>query len=99
LFAAEVRDPNKNYPRAMVMSVLIMMITYLLPVSVAIAVSPPEQDENGGWYVHTIAEGSYPFLADTLGFGGWLRYTLTIGALASNFGTYTAYLSTSSSGM
>ena len=80
----------------MLLSVFIMMITYLLPVSVALGVSPLEQDDQGNWYVHTIAEGSYPFLADSLGFGGWLRYALTVGALASNFGTYTAYLSTSS---
>lgn len=43
-----------------------------------------------------MAEGAYPELADNLGFGVWLRYLLTIGALASNFGTYIAYLATSS---
>jgi len=82
----------------MIISVLIMTLTYLLPVSVAIGVAP-YVEQNGEKVIHTITEGSYPFLADSLGFGYWLRYALTIGALASNFGTFTAYLNTSASGI
>jgi amino acid transporter len=70
----------------MLMAVTISLLTYLLPVSVAIGVAGEDME---------IAEGAYPEIADYMGKGTWLRYMLTVGALASNFGTYIAYLTTS----
>jgi basic amino acid/polyamine antiporter, APA family len=71
----------------MISSVFLAVCTYLFPITTGLATA-----SDG----YKMAEGSYPELADNLGFGVWLRYLLTVGALASNFGTYIAYLATAS---
>lgn len=74
----------------MISSVFLAVCTYLFPIATGVATGPEG---------HVMKEGAYPELADNLGFGVWLRYLLTVGALASNFGTYLAYLATSSSSL
>jgi amino acid transporter len=48
--AGEVRDPQRTYPRAMILSVLLVASCYILPVLAASASGlPPEQWKTGSW--------------------------------------------------
>jgi amino acid transporter len=83
----EVQNPKKSYPLGMLGCVATMLLTYLLPVMVGIAVRDPLNADD---------PLDYPGMADHLGFGRWLGYLLVGGALLSNMGTFVTYLSTSS---
>jgi amino acid transporter len=58
--AADVRKPERTFPIAMGVTVLMMVGTYLIPVAVGIATFPPEQRSE-------ITEGYYPIMANHLG--------------------------------
>lgn len=84
--AGEVKQPSKTYPRAMVAAVLLVMVTYLLPVAVGVGADKSWSD----W-----KEGYFPVVGARIG-GGWLGTWLTIAALVSAAGLFNALLCTSS---
>jgi len=78
--AAEVGHPQRTYPRAMVAAVILVAITYVLPVAaVAMTHLSPSAWETGSW-----AE-----VADLLG-GPLLRIGLVLGGMMSAFGMFNA---------
>jgi amino acid transporter len=86
--AAEVTDPNRAYPRAMISTVLLVTAVYLLPVAVGVGVGT-----DANWSAWT--EGYFPKIAAHIG-GGWLGIWLTIAGLVSAAGLLNALLCTSS---
>ncbi|MGN6220812.1 MAG: APC family permease [Microbacterium sp.] len=84
LIAGEIKDPGKTIPKAMVVSMIVIIATYALPIIGALAV--PGWDE---WYA-----GSFSDVAAVLG-GSWLAGFVTIGALFCSIGLYSSLLMSS----
>jgi amino acid transporter len=83
--AAEVANPNRTYPRAMIFTVLSVSAIYLFPVAVGVGV-----DANwAAW-----KEGYFPKVAAQIG-GPWLGSWLTIAGVVSAAGLLNALLCTS----
>jgi len=87
--AGEVKNPKKVFPTALGVSVLLAIATYSLPMSTSVATYPLANRTD-------ITDGFYPELAANLNVGKWLPNLIIVGCLASNVGTYTAYLHASS---
>ena len=78
--ATEVDRPQRTYPRAILLAVLLVALTYILPVAaMAITGLPPSAWETGSW----------ADIAGLLG-GNWLRLALVLGGLFSAFGMLNA---------
>ena len=78
--AAEVERPQRTYPRAMLLAVLVVALTYIIPVgAMSFTGLPPSAWQTGSW-------------ADTAGMlaGNWLRVALVLGGLFSAFGMLNA---------
>ncbi len=84
--AGEVDKPNRNYPRAMTLAVLLVALAYLLPMWVGVSVAT----DWSNW-----KEGYFPKVAAEAG-GAWLGVWLTIAGLVSAMGLLNALLCTSS---
>ncbi len=83
--AGEVKNPSRNYPRAMIFTVLLVTATYLLPIAVGVGIDP----NPASW-----KEGDFPKIAAAVG-GPWLGIWLTLAALVSAAGLFNALLCTS----
>lgn len=83
--AAEVIDPPRNYPKAMVATVALVSAVYLLPMAVGVGVA-------SSWSAWK--EGYFPEVAARIG-GPWLGTLLTIAGLVSAAGMLNALLCTS----
>jgi amino acid transporter len=83
--AGEVANPNRAYPRAMILTVLLVTVVYLLPVAVGVGV-------DANWTAWK--EGYFPKVAAQIG-GSWLGVWLTIAGLVSAAGLLNALLCTS----
>lgn len=78
--AAEVQHPQQAYPRAMLVAVLIVALTYILPVvAVGLTGLPAAAFETGSW----------ADIAGLLG-GTWLRVALVAGGMICSFGMFNA---------
>ena len=78
--ATQVENPQRTYPRAMFLSVLIIAASYILPVAaVALTHLAPSAWETGSW-------------ADIAGLvgGTWLRIAVVIGGMVCAFGMFNA---------
>ena len=84
--AGEVEKPNKTYPRAMAVTVVLVTLAYFLPVAVGVGVDKSW----GDW-----KEGYFPKVAAQIG-GEWLGTWLTVAGLASAVGLFNALLCASS---
>ena len=84
--AGEVEKPAKTYPRAMTVAVLLVTLSYLLPMLVGVSVATNWSE----W-----KEGLFPKIAAQIG-GGWLGIWLTAAGLVSAVGMLNALLCTSS---
>ncbi|KAM0845775.1 hypothetical protein ACQ4PT_056133 [Festuca glaucescens] len=82
--AGEVENPGKTFPTALLSSVAMTSLGYLLPLMAATGAidAPPENWGNG-------------FFADAAGTiaGSWLKYWIEVGAVLSSIGLYSATLS------
>jgi len=65
-------------------------MTYLLPIAVSLAITTDPND---------YSDGTFPHIADSMGWGRWISWIMLVGALTSNFGTYQVYLHTSSTAL
>lgn len=78
--ATEVEKPQRTYPRAMLLAVLLVAVSYLLPVGAMWMTGlTPGAFETGSW----------ADLAGLLG-GQWLRVSLVVGGMISAFGMFNA---------
>ena len=78
--ATEVHEPQKTYPRAMLLAVLIVSLTYILPVlAMRITGVPSGAFETGSW----------ANLARLVG-GRWLEVAMVVGGIVSAFGMLNA---------
>ena len=84
LIAGEIKDPGKTIPKAMVVSMIIIVLTYALPLLGALAV-PGWED----WFA-----GSFSDVALVLG-GPWLQIFVTIGGMFCAIGLYSSLLMSS----
>ncbi|KAF0691651.1 Aste57867_17181 [Aphanomyces stellatus] len=80
-FAGEVANPSVTYPRALLITVVFVELTYLLPLMAAAAYNDPL------WSTWT--EISFSDIALSLGGDGFLTL-ITIATLASNWGQYSS---------
>jgi amino acid transporter len=84
--AGEVEKPDKTYPRAMAVAVVLVTFAYLLPIAVGVGV-----DKNWDQW----QEGHLANVAEQIG-GAWLGGWLAIAGLISAVGLLSALLLTSS---
>jgi amino acid transporter len=84
--AGEVKEPNRAYPPAMILTVFLVTLAYLLPVAVGVSVDTRWSD----W-----SEGHFPHVAEAIS-GPWLGTWLTLAGLVSAAGLFNALLCTSS---
>jgi amino acid transporter len=78
--AVEVERPHRTYPRAMLVAVVLVSLTYILPVgAMALTGISPSAFETGSW----------ADLAGLIG-GPWLRLALVLGGMMSAFGMFNA---------
>jgi amino acid transporter len=78
--ALEVERPQRTYPRAMIAAVILVSLSYVLPVlAVRLTGLPASAFETGSW-------------ADLAGLmaGNWLRVALVLGGMMSGFGMFNA---------
>lgn len=78
--AADVAHPQRAYPRAMLLAVLIVSISYLLPVSAMWVTGVPSS---------TFSTGSWANFAVLLG-GRWLGVAVVLGGMISALGMFNA---------
>jgi len=78
--AQEVENPQRNYPRAMVGSALLVAITYILPL-LAMAFA--------GLSAENFATGAWVDAASSVG-GKWLGWAVVAGGTISGFGMFNA---------
>jgi amino acid transporter len=83
--AGEVERPERNYPRVMAASVLLVTVVYLMPIAVGVGVDT----DWSAW-----KEGYFPKVAAQIG-GSWLGVWLTSVGLVSAAGMLNALLCTS----
>ncbi|CAL4922878.1 unnamed protein product [Urochloa decumbens] len=85
--AGEVERPERTFPRALAVAVVLIAASYLLPLMAATGATdaPPEAWVNG-------------YLADAAGIigGPWLKYWIDAGAVLSSIGMFEAQLSSGS---
>jgi len=78
--ARGVECPERTYPRAMVLSVTLVALTYLLPVAAVWMTGLPSS---------AFETGSWATVAGLVG-GHWLRALLVLGGMVSGFGIFNA---------
>jgi amino acid transporter len=80
--AQEVEEPQKNYPRAMLASAGLVVLTYVLPLAVvALAGIPAEQFSTGAW-----ADAARELV------GPWLALCVVLGGTINGFGMFNALM-------
>src|SRR6202041_589944 len=78
--AQEVVEPQRNYPRAMLLATGLVALTYVLPVAaVGLAGIPAEQFSTGAW-----ADAALELL------GPWLALCVVLGGTINGFGMFNA---------
>jgi amino acid transporter len=105
--AGEIKNPGKNLPKAIIISVLIGTLVYILAQVVLIGATPTNLLHNGFAGISSITTGpmanaatavsTYPFAAIAgLAGLGWLSIILHIDAFVSPFGTGMIYQTSTS---
>ncbi|MEI7440227.1 MAG: APC family permease [bacterium] len=82
-YASEVENPQKNYPRALSVSLLIIVLSYLLPLLAGFkaTTTPTDWSEGAGW----------PAIAEKLA-GSWLGILGGVAALLSAWALFNSQL-------
>jgi amino acid transporter len=78
--ATEVERPQRTYPRAMLLAVLIVSVSYVMPVAAMWVTGLPASAWETGFWAD---------IAGLLG-GPWLRLGLALGGMISGFGMFNA---------
>ena len=83
-FAGEVRDPEKVFPRAMFMSIVMVVLSYIIPLLAALGATDSRQDDWDAGYLTTasVAIG-----------GSWLGAYTVLASAISNIALFEAEMS------
>jgi amino acid transporter len=96
--AAEVKNPQRNLPRAIIISIMIGTLIYCL-LQVVFTAAIPAHDLRGGWAAlatnPAIKAGPFAGLAGLVGFA-WLANILRVDAFISPAGTGNMYVTSTS---
>jgi amino acid transporter len=80
--AQEVEEPQRNYPRAMLVSAGLVALTYILPLAaVGLAGIPADQFSTGAW-----ADAAREVV------GPWLAFAVVVGGTINGFGMFNALM-------
>ncbi|TMW59722.1 hypothetical protein Poli38472_004791 [Pythium oligandrum] len=82
-YASEIDQPRRTYPRAMMLTVMLVALTYSIPFFAASGVDKPHYE--------TWADGYYPIIAEKIS-GPLLRSWFLVCAILGNMGVYIAKL-------
>lgn len=82
-YAGEVDRPQRNYPRAIAIALIVMVLSYLLPVLAGITVTTKPQD----WS----ADAGWPVIAQLMG-GNWLGGVMAAAGMISMWSLYVSGL-------
>jgi amino acid transporter len=83
--AEEVENPQRNYPRAMLLATALVALTYILPLAaVALAGVPAEEFSTGAW-TNAAREVVGPWLALCVVFGGTINGFAMFNALVMSY--------------
>ena len=97
--AGEIKNPQKNLPRAIIGAILIAMLVYFLLEVVFIGATPHNLIAAHGWAgfpaTSPIVVGPFAGLAGVVGLG-WLSIVLRVDAFISPFGTGLMYQTSTS---
>jgi amino acid transporter len=97
--AGEIKDPQKNLPRAIITAILLCTAIYVMLQIVFIGALDPATISHGGWAglkTNTgLISGPIAFIAGAAGLG-WLAVVLRIDAFVSPFGTGLIYQTSTS---
>ncbi len=88
--AGEMENPRKHLPRALAISVTLIMVGYLLPCIASLAVG---KNGDAGWA--NWSNGSFSDVAKQLA-GPWLQWTITIGGMFASVAMFSALLASNS---
>ena len=77
--AGEVKNPSKTIPKALLITVLLVTLTYLLPLFVSAGVNEPTWD--------TWIDGSFSAIASNIG-GPFLAWTVTASSILGSVGLF-----------
>ncbi|KAL0584385.1 hypothetical protein ABG067_005736 [Albugo candida] len=80
-YAGEIKSPRTTYPRAMMLTVLMIAVTYVIPF---LAISGVDKPHFAEW-----TDGSYTVIAQAIG-GTWLSVWVLTSSLFGNLGLYVA---------
>jgi len=84
--AREVEDPQRNYPRAMLLTAVLAALSYVVPLAaVAMAGIPAEQFTTGAW-----VDAAHLVTGPVL--GKWLGIAIVVGGTISGVGMFNALL-------
>ena len=78
--AQEVERPQHTYPRAMIVTLILVSLSYILPVTAVYITGVPSS---------AFETGSWGDMAGLIG-GNWLRAALVVGGMMSGFGMFNA---------
>eukprot|EP00026_Physarum_polycephalum_P008956 Phypoly_transcript_09063.p1 GENE.Phypoly_transcript_09063~~Phypoly_transcript_09063.p1 ORF type:complete len:445 (+),score=44.18 Phypoly_transcript_09063:85-1335(+) len=81
--AGEIKEPAKNFPRAMIVTMLIVIIMYILPLAAGISIDPNYENWNQNGY--------FSVAAAKVG-GDKLRIFLGVGGMMSSLGLFNCLL-------
>lgn len=88
--AGEMENPRKHLPRALAISVTLIMVGYLLPCIASLAVG---KNGDAGWA--NWSNGSFSDVARQLA-GPWLQWTITVGGMFASVAMFSALLASNS---
>ncbi|MET8829904.1 APC family permease [Streptomyces sp. NPDC004610] len=88
--AGEMENPRKHLPRALAISVTLIMLSYVLPALAALSVGKDGSDGWANW-----DEGSFSDVALSLA-GPWLQWTVTVGGMVAAVALFSALLASNS---
>jgi len=83
-FAGEVRDPERVFPRAMFLSVVFVVLSYILPLAIALGATDSTQEQWTAGFLVTAAKN--------IG-GHWLGVWTVFAAAISNLALFEAEMS------
>lgn len=87
LIAGEIKEPSRNIPKAMIASMIVIILSYALPLLGSLSVP--------GW--QKWEAGSFADVANALA-GPWLQILVTIGGMFCAIGLYSSLLMSSTRG-